>query len=401
MTGELLITAGTLLPGPAGQRQDDAAVLVGAGGIAAAGGRAEVEAQAPAGVRRQDYPNATLLPGLINGHVHLSLDAGPDPLASLQARDADQLAADMAQRATRLLDCGVTTVRDLGDRAAAAIGLRDAIAAGGIPGPRVLASAAPLTPPGGHCWFFGGEVSGEAEIRAMVRRNAGLGADVIKVMASGGQITEGGADMWESQFDTGELAVVVDEASGHGLPVAAHAHGTEAIVSSVAAGVHTVEHCTWMSGRGSSDRRPEVAAEMAERGIAACSTSSVNWRVMVERMGEELAGQVYGRLAWMDSLGVPLITGTDAGLRGSVFDDFVGALELYAWLGFGNERIVELATVSSARAIGIGDEAGRIAPGYRADLLVVDGDPLRELAALRRVLLVLADGREHRPVPEG
>jgi imidazolonepropionase-like amidohydrolase len=103
----------------------------------------------------------------------------------------------------------------------------------------------------------------------------------------------------------------------------------------------------------------------------------------------------------MDSLGVALITGTDAGLRGSVFDDFAGALELYEWLGFGNDRVVELATVGSARAIGAGADTGRVAAGYRADLLVVDGDPYRELAALRAVRLVVAAGREHQPGAEG
>lgn len=393
----VLITADSLLPGPAGERVPDAAVLVRGDTITAAGRREDVQAQAPPDVRRLDCPGATLLPGLVNGHVHFSLDAGADPLASLRASDPETLAAGMAERAGQLLGCGVTTARDLGDSGGAALRLRDRIASGELPGPRVLAAAAPLTPPGGHCWFFGGEVSGEAEIRAMVRRNAGLGADVIKVMASGGQITEGGAEMWESQFSTEELAAVVDEASGHGLPVAAHAHGTEAIVSSVAAGVDTIEHCTWMTGKGKRERRPEVAEEMARRGIAVCSTNSVNWRKFAEWLGEELAAEMYGRLIWMDSLGIPLITGTDAGLRGSVFDDFTSALELYEWLDFGNDRIVELATAASADALGIGAVVGRVAPGYQADLLVVDGDPGEDLAALRAVRLVLARGREHRP----
>ncbi|MGH3622137.1 MAG: amidohydrolase family protein, partial [Sciscionella sp.] len=350
--------------------------------------------------RRLRFPESTLLPGLVNAHVHLSLDAGEDPVASLLDSEAADVAAGTAERAGQLLRCGVTTARDLGDRAAGAVLLRDAVSAGELPGPRILAAVAPLTPPGGHCWFFGGEVDGERAIRDMVRRNAAVGADVIKVMASGGQITQGGANMWESQFDAAQLRVIVEEAARHGLPVAAHAHGTEAIVASVAAGVHTVEHCTWMAGPGQQERREDVALEMAARNIAVCSTSSSNWRMMVERMGEEVASRVYGRLSWMDSLGVPLLTGTDAGLRGSVFDDFVGALELYEWLGFGNDRIVELATVGSARALGLGEETGQLAEGFCADLLVVDGDPLTDLTALRDIRLVLAAGREHTPVAQ-
>lgn len=394
---DVLILVGQLLRGPVGQRLTDAAVLVRHGRIFAAGTRQEVEPLAPDSARRLRFPDSTLLPGLVNAHVHLSLDASDDPVTSMMNSEVTELAAGMANRAAQLLGAGVTTARDLGDRAAGAVRLRDAVAARELPGPRILAAAAPLTPPGGHCWFFGGEVDGEQAMREMVRRNVDVGADVIKVMVSGGQITSGGADMWESQFDAAQLGVIVDEAARHDLPVAAHAHGTEAIVASVAAGVHTVEHCTWMAGPGQQERREDVACEMAERGIAVCSTSSGNWRMMAQRMGDEVARQVYGRLSWMDSLGVPLITGTDAGLRGSVFDDFVGALELYAWLGFGNDRIVELATVGSARALGLGEETGQLTEGRCADLLVVDGDPLTDLTALRDIRLVLAAGQEHTP----
>ncbi len=393
----LLITARRLLRGPAGDVVPDAAVLVRDGLIAAAGPRAEVPAD---GAWRLDFPAATVLPGLVDGHAHLAMDGSSDPVAGLLAGDTEQLAAGMARHARQLLDCGVTTVRDLGDRAGLAAVLRDEIASGARPGPRILPAIAPLTPPRGHCWFFGGEVDGIAEMRAMVRRNAEAGAEVIKVMASGGHITPGAAGMWESQFTTGELAAIVAEAGELGLPVAAHAHGVESIERAVEAGVATIEHCTWLAGENRPDWRADIAARMAERGIAACCTvGSGDWREMAREVGEEAAKVVYGRLAWMDGLGVTLVPGTDGGVTNARFDDFAGALELYEWLGFPPARVLELATTSAATAIGLGGETGRVEPGLAADLLVVDGEPDARLAALRAVRLVVARGRPHHPAP--
>ncbi|SDZ17869.1 Imidazolonepropionase [Amycolatopsis xylanica] len=390
---DLLIVAKQVLTGPAGDRLEQGAVLVTDGKIAAVGSEAELSA--PEGVPTVHYPDSTVLPGLVNAHVHLAFDSGADPVATLRASDDETLAAGMAERARRLLDCGVTTARDLGDRGGLALRLRDRVARGEVAGPRILTAGVPLTVPGGHCWFLGGEVDGDEQIRARVRENAAAGVDVIKVMASGGQLTPGGADMWESQFDARQLRVIVAEASKAGLPVAAHAHGTEAITAAVMAGVSTIEHCTWLGQGGSYDPRPEIAEEMAARGIAACSAMSGNWRRLREAMGAERAERLFGRLRWLDELGVPLLIGTDAGLPGSVFDDLTSSLELYEHVGFSRERIIELATTGSATALGLGDTTGRVAPGFDADLLVVDGDPTTELTALRQVRLVVAGGRQH------
>jgi len=393
----LLISAGQVLTGVAGERVPDGAVLVDGSSIRAVGRREEIEAVAPEGVRRVSFPDATLLPGLINCHVHLAFDAGPDPVAGVQGADDVQLLAGMADRARQLLDCGVTTVRDLGDRDALVVRLRDAIADRALPGPRILAATAPLTTPGGHCWFLGGEVDGEPAIREMVRRNARRGADVIKVMVTGGALTPGGAPMWQSQFGVDEVRVVVEEARRAGLKVAAHAHGTEGIVSAVAAGVDTIEHCSWLANGFRFDVRDEVAAEMAAKGIAVCPAMSPNWRDFGARLGQEVAEELFGRWRWLADHGVRLIAGTDAGIPRSVFDDFAGSLELFGHLGFAPGRIIELATVDSAQALGIAARTGRLAPGLDADLLVVGGDPLTELTALRRVRLVLARGRSHVP----
>lgn len=388
----LLVVAGQVLVGPAGERIKGGAVLVDGGVIVAVGPRDVVEGLAGPGVERSDHPGATVLPGLINCHVHLAFDAGPDPVGSLRAADDAALAVGMAARARELLAGGVTTARDLGDRGALAVPLRDAIAAGEVPGPRLLAATAPLTPPGGHCWFLGGEVTDAASIRDRIARNVAAGADLIKVMASGGQMTPGGAAMWESQFDAEQLRIIVAEAHDAGLRVAAHAHGTASIVAAVDAGVDSIEHCTWLTD-GVPDERDDIAARIVDQGIHVCSAMSPNWRAFIDRLGPERAERSFARLRWMDDLGVRLVTGTDAGLPFSGFGDFVGALGLYEHLGFPLDRIIEMATTRAAGALGLAEETGRLAPGYAADLIVVRGDPTTDLNALRDLELVLARGR--------
>ncbi len=389
---EFLLSAGQLLTGPGGARLEDGAVLVRGDRIAAAGPRAEVEARAAGDAVRVSRPGGTLLPGLIDAHVHLCFDAGPDPVTSLrETEDADLLLA-MAGRAKQLLATGVTTVRDLGDRGGLALRLRDAVAAGSVRGPRILAAGAPLTPPGGHCWFLGGEVSGEEAIRELVRRNAKDGADVVKVMATGGGLTKGGPAIWESQFTPAELRLVVAEARVHGLPVAAHAHGADGIEAAVAAGVDTIEHCTWM-GDGGFDVRESVVADIAAKGIHVCTAASPGWRAFAERFGPERAAELFDRVRWMHDQGVRLISGTDAGVPGAVFDDLVSSLGFFRHLGLLPSEVVDMATTEAAAALGVADETGRLTPGHRADLLLVDGDPLTDFEALRDVEFVMAGGR--------
>jgi len=385
---DVVITAGRVLPRPS-TPVDDGAVLVRDGALAAVGPRADVLAQAAPGAVRHDFPDGTIMAGLFNVHVHLALDASREMLAHFQA--SEDLLPGARERVGQLLRSGVTTVRDLGDRGHLGAAVRESF--DGEVAPRLLVSGPPITVPGGHCHFFGGETASDVDIRARIDANAAAGADVIKVMASGGQITEGGADMWESQFDVRALRLIVGHAAEHGLPVAAHAHGANAIEASVAAGVSTIEHCSWMTGPREFDRRENVAKQMAAGGISACSTSSRNWRTIVERLGDELGRAVYGRLPWLEEQGVRLIAGSDAGLTGSVFDDPAGSFELYEWLGFPRRRILEIATEDSAAGLGLADVTGRLAPGLSADLLVLPSDPLTSLDALRQPLLVMSQGR--------
>ncbi|MDV7221698.1 metal-dependent hydrolase family protein [Streptomyces prunicolor] len=349
------------------------------------------------GATTLNFPDGTALPGLIDCHAHLMFDAGSDPVSTVLQSGDEDLLAGMVDRARQLVGRGVTTVRDLGDRNGLAVRLRDMIGEGVVPGPRILSATTPLTSPGGHCWFLGGGVEGEAAIRERVRENIRAGADVIKVMGTGGGLTKGGPEIWQTQFSERELRIVVEEAARAGLPVAVHAHGTEGIEVAVAAGVDTIEHCTWMAKDGGFDMREELVAEIKAKGIHVCTATSPNWRGFADRVGPERAEQLFSSMRWMAAQKVPMIAGTDAGVTRAVFDQFTNTLEFYEYLGISNAGIIDMATTDAARALRLGSKTGRLAAGYSADVLVVDGDPLSDLGALRDVRHVLAAGRSYTP----
>lgn len=395
-TGDTLITAGTLLAGPAGEVLRDGAVLISGETITAVGPRSEVEPQASPDATTYRFPGGTVLPGLVDAHVHLAFRGGRQAVETLRAQASDtRLALQMSHRAEMLLRCGVTTARDLGDRAGLTLHVRDAIAAGEIAGPRMLAATVPLTPPGGHCWFLGGQVAGETDIRAQVRSIASAGGDAIKVMASGGESTTGPYSMWDAQFSCDELAAAVDEAHSHGLPVAAHAHASEAISRAVQAGVDTIEHGTWLTD-GQWDPQDTVAEQMARQGTVLCHGSSNDWRRLAKVIGETRARTLVARTAWYEAHGVAQIVGTDAGI--GAFTSTAASIVRYAEQGFSPARAIEIATVAGASALGLETTTGTLRAGLASDALVVDGDPLDDLHALTRPLLVLAQGHAYDPV---
>lgn len=331
------------------------------------------------------------MPGLMDCHVHLAFDAGPDPVSAVVDADRHGLSTAMADRAQQLLASGVTTVRDLGDRDGLAVALRAAVDSAAVIGPRIVAATTPLTSHGGHCGFLGGEVGTDDAIRAQIARNAAAGADLIKVMASGGALTPGGPRMWEPQFTAAQLRLIVREAARHGLAVAAHAHGTETIAQCVDAGVRTIEHCSWRSAEGVV-YDPAIARRIVDNDVSVCRCVSGDWQLFLKQMGSERSQQMTEVIQEMRAAGVRFIAGTDAGVPGARFGDYVGMLEFFASLGFSNAEIVDSATVSAAHALGLTD-TGVLAPGMRADLIVVDGDPLTELDALRRIRYVFTAGR--------
>jgi imidazolonepropionase-like amidohydrolase len=341
---------------------------------------------------RTDYPDSTILPGLIDSHVHLAFDGGPNPAARMRAETDEQQLMLMLHSARQLLGVGVTTARDLGARSYLAVAVRDAIAAGLARGPRLVVAACPVTVTGGHCWFMGGEADSEDDLRRLVRTHHKHGADLIKVMSTGGFMTTGSAP-WYAQFSTAQLAVIVDEAARVDKPVSAHAHGTEGIRRAVEAGVTTVEHCSFVTETNERHFNEALAAMIAERGMFVCPTISGSAPYVAELTGIEVGAHVKP----MHEMGVRIIAGTDAGIDNNPHHQYVGGLEYLVTLGFQPAQVLAMATTEAAAALGLGAITGRLAPGYDADLIVVHGDPQADIAVLHQLRRVIARGRDYVP----
>jgi len=345
-----------------------------------------------AALPRADYPDSTIMPGLIDSHVHLGFDGGPHPAARMRAETDEQQLIRMLHSARDLLGVGVTTARDLGGRGYVNVAVRDAIAEGLARGPRMVVAGCPVTVTGGHCWFMGGEADSEDDLRRIVRTHHKHGADLIKVMSTGGFMTTGSAP-WYAQFTVGQLALIVEEARRVDKPVAAHAHGIEGIRRAVEAGVTTLEHCSFVTETNERRFSEPLAAMIAERGIVVCPTISVNAPYVAE-----LTGIVVGEnLVAMHEMGIRLIAGTDAGIDNTPHHQYVGGLEYLVKLGFRTADVIAMATTEAAAVLGVGAVTGRLAPGYEADLIVVHGDPLADIAALGRLRRVIARGRDYVP----
>lgn len=345
-----------------------------------------------AALPRTDYPGATILPGLIDSHVHLGFDGGPGPAGRMRSESDEQQLILMLRNARDLLGIGVTTARDLGARGYLAVTVRDAIAAGLARGPRLVVAASPVTVTGGHCWFMGGEADSEDDLRRLVRAHHKHGADLIKVMSTGGFMTPGSAP-WYAQFTTRQLAVVVEEARRIDMPVAAHAHGIEGIRRAAEADVTTIEHCSFVTETNERRFDESVAAMIAERGIFVCPTANAGAPYVAQLTGISVGQHIKP----LHDAGVRIIAGTDAGIDNNPHHQFVGGLEYLVTLGFEPGQVIAMATTEAAAALGVGAVTGRLAPGFDADLIVVDGDPLADIAALGKLVRVLARGQDYVP----
>ncbi|MBT2212484.1 MULTISPECIES: amidohydrolase family protein [Actinomadura] len=400
---ERILTAAEVLTGTPGEVIPDGAVLIRDGLIEDVGPAADVTARAAAGTPRASFPGARILPGLIDVHVHLVFDGGDDPVGALAATDDATLTLDVAERARRLLDVGVTTVRDLGDRGGIAARLRDAVNAGTIPGPRVLTSGTPITVTGGHCSFLGGQADGAEQVRALVRRLAEDGVDVIKMMVTGGHLTEGGPSSWELQYTAEEVGAAVEEASRFGLRVAAHVHSREGVEIALAAGAHTLEHCTLLTEAGPAagpDADEKLIRTIAEKGVFVCPTFHGGMGALEARFGADVLRPWLDIRRHQHEQGVRLVAGTDAGITGVQVEEYAEGLRWLGRAGLPADAVIAMATSVAADALDLGGRTGRLRPGLDADLIVVDGDPLADLSVLRHPRLVVARGRFHLPRAE-
>lgn len=382
-----VLLASRVLAGPDLAAVDHGAVVLDGETIVWVGREADLSVdQYDPAAEVQALGDVTLMPGLIDSHVHLAFDGGPAPVARMMAENDAQQVALMLRSARELLSVGVTTARDLGARGYLDVAVRDAIAAGTARGPRMLTAGAPLTVTGGHCWFMGGEVDTEDDVRRTVRRHHKMGVDLIKVMSTGGFMTAGSAP-WFAQFQTEQVRAAVDEAHRVGKRVAAHAHGVEGIERALSAGVDTLEHCSFVHTDGTHTVVPELADRIAASASYVSPTCNFRMSEMRALMPErEFAlPELYRR-------GVKIIASTDAGIDNCPHYGFVGGLLAMQEMGLPVKEVLTAATTRAAEALGLGREVGQLTAGFTADLIAVAGDPRHDLAALHALRLVVSRG---------
>ncbi|MGY6249542.1 amidohydrolase family protein [Bosea thiooxidans] len=359
-----------------------------------------------AGSDVHDHPGATILPGLIDTHVHLNLPGDGTILEDAVRESEGVLVATSAYATAKALKAGITTVRDLGAKGRTAIDVRRALQLGHGDGARVVACGQAITVTGGHVWYLGGEADGVDGVRRKVREMVKLGADFIKVMASGGGTV--GTQSWNPSFSQAELDALVEEAHRFGRKATAHCLCARSIEMAIDAGFDQLEHAGFIADRtGRQVYEPAVADKLAKSGIPVTGTLAVGGAVLRELRGRETlsptdaaflarwenaAAQNLLQFRKLREAGVTFVAGTDAGWRFTRFDDLPLEMELMQEGGMSAMDTIVAATGYAAQVIDIAHETGSLKPGLAADILVVGGDPLADFAALRDVRLVIQAG---------
>jgi imidazolonepropionase-like amidohydrolase len=406
MSARTVIRPGLLLDVVSGDLLPDRAVIVDDSRIAAVVAAGDAPADGPAVI---DLPGRTLLPGLIDCHAHLTgePDSGHGYL-DLLTRTGAQEALSGARNARDTLRAGFTTVRDVGTfRAFVDVALRDAIDAGWLPGPRMRVAGAYVTCSGG-----GGDITGLApdvdavvpyelrlgvvdsvdDVRRAVRRILHGGADLVKLIATGAVMTPGGVP-GAPELTEEQIRAAVEEASLSGADVAAHAHGAEGIKRAVRGGVRSIEHGSlmddeaiqMMAGAGTF-----LVADVYNGDYIAETGRQQGWRADVLRKNDETTQAQRDGFAKCLAAGVRIAYGTDSG----IYPHGLNARQFAYQVRCGQSPLdaIRSATVGAAELIRWDDRVGRIEPGYLADVIAVDGNPLQDIRLLENVGFVMKDG---------
>lgn len=402
-----IIHAGRLLADPAtGRVASEQSILVGRDGRILGVEPGYVER---AGARVIDQRNRFVLPGLIDSHVHLTSELGANQLLEEVQLTASDGALRGAENARKTLLAGFTTVADLGAANDSIFALRRAIAEDRVPGPRIIASGSAVTPDGGHADANGfsphvvdvlrsiSACSGADDCRRATRRQIQAGADVIKVTATGGVLSNTAAGVGQQLSDP-ELEAIVDAAHAMGRRVTAHAHGADGINAALAAGVDSIEHGTYLDRESvrllrQGDRYlvPTIMAgwwvgQLAEQGGVLTPAQAEKAR----RVGPDLVRMV--RFAAANNVRIAFGTDTGVSPHGMNAREF----QLLVEAGFTPLQAIQMATVNAADHLQLNGIVGRIAPGHAADIIAVDGDPLADVATLMDVRFVMARGAVHK-----
>jgi imidazolonepropionase-like amidohydrolase len=379
-----------------GQTIERATVVIRGTTIAAVGSGRDLSI--PLGATKIDGRGLTLLPGLIDCHVHLCLGAEPDVIDAITKETPALTLLKSSRSARQTLEAGFTTVRDVGSRDHSIFALQQAIGDGLVPGPRIVGAGLAICMIGGHARFIGQEVEGVHQVRAAVRAQISAGAAVIKVIASGGVLTPGTSPD-QAQMTVEELQAAVEEAQRAGRKVAAHAHGSSGMKNAVRAGVHSIEHATLMD--------EEAAIMMKQQGVFMVPTLSALATTAACRLGCGVPDSARDKAKAMTKRharsfknalrhGIQIAMGTDAGTPFNFHGENAQELERMVAFGMTPMEAIMASTSAAARLIGIHDSVGTIEKGKQADLLLIAGNPLKRISLFRdrdRIAGVMQGGR--------
>jgi imidazolonepropionase-like amidohydrolase len=396
------ISAGAMIDVIAGRKVERPMIIVRDGRIAAVGAQAAVAV--PEGARRIDLPGKTLLPGLIDMHVHLDSLAEIGGYNGLQYTDSFWAMAAVGN-ARAMLDAGFTTVRNVGSAERNDIGLKQAIDEGYATGPRIVPAGYAIGATGGHCdsTFLPpslekpveGVADGEEGLRHQVRRQRKYGAQVIKVCATGGVFSRN-TEPGQQQLSEDELRAIADEAHQWGLRVAAHAHGASGIKAAIRAGIDTIEHASLVDDEGirlAAERKQPVWFSMDVFNTDYTQAEGAKNGVLEDnlRKDREVAQIQRDNFRKAHRAGVKMVFGSDAGVmpHGTAGGQFRYMVEY----GMTPLEAIQAATRNGAQALGLERDVGAIAPGRYADIIAVDGDPLADIRALESVDVVIKEGK--------
>ncbi len=388
------IKGGLIIDGKGDTPIPNGLILVDGNRIRAVGSRDSLPVPGEAEVI--DLGTATLLPGLIDTHVHLVMNAQEDCVTSLAHKSAVDSVVEAAGNARRALRGGVTTVRDCADVFGVTLTLRQAIDEGHLDGPRILACGLPITTTAGHLHYMGISADSTDEVLKAVRTVVTMGVDWVKVCATGGGLTPD-SNVRRAQYSAETLTALVQDAHRLGRKVAAHAHGTEGVLNCAIAGTDSIEHCSWM-GEEEGHRYDEDAVDLIrKKGLYVSHTITGPRTGTPEEVEELLNSELGERFALLKRTleeGVRMVISSDAGVRDTRFEDFTGSLVIAVkCCGFSPMGSIIAATNRAAEMLGMADRVGSLEPGKFADILAVDGNPLQDIDAIRRIIGVFKDGR--------
>ena len=360
----------------------------------------------PKGIEVLDLQGHTLLPGMIDMHVHLTSGGGSHGYERLKLTDERRAILGVVH-AEHTLMAGFTTVRNVGAGSFGDVALRDAINDGDIPGPRMLVSGPPIGITGGHCSDnnllppeYGitgdGVADGPWAARTAVRRNIKYGADLIKTCSTGGVLSKG-TKVGAPQYTVEELTALVDEAHSRGLKVASHAHGAEGIINALIAGADTIEHASFIDDEGirlAIDNNAALSMDIYVTEYILGEGASAG--ILEESLEKERMTGATQRSNFRKAVeaGATIVYGTDAG----VFPHGQNAKQLSRMTRFGMTPLQALqsATTVAAEVMGLGYEVGKIEPGYAADFVAVEGNPIDKIELLEAPSVVIKGGVRYR-----